>query len=62
MVDFDHAKSRRPIKASDKKNCPCRMGTLARPGFKTEIRTGKGAHPTPQYDNSRRSPNVVPNV
>ncbi len=43
-------------KASGKKKCPCRMGTLARPGLKTETRTGKSAHPTSRYDNSCRSP------
>ena len=35
------------------------MGTLARPGWKTEIRTGKSAHPTARSDNSCRSPSRV---
>ena len=38
------------------KKCPCGMGTLARPGFYLQVRTGKSAHPTSRYDNSCRSP------
>ena len=44
-------------KASGKKKCRCRMGTLARRGWKTEIGTGKSAHPTSRSDNFCRSPN-----
>ncbi len=43
--------------ANGKNKCPCRMGTLARSGLKTETQTGKSAHPTSRSDNFCRSPN-----